>query len=272
MTGITDSLRVGDDQYEIQWIHHGTNDRPAHRPVLRPVLVFLHEGLGCTALWKDFPDALCRETGCSGFIYSRLGYGGSGPGALPWKINFMHTHARYALPRVLEAAGIRDHILIGHSDGGSIGIVYAAGRHKGHLKGLITEAAHVFCEPVTVDSIRAARQAYLEADLKQRLARYHGENTENAFWGWNDVWLNPRFMHWNIEKYLKQIRVPVLALQGRDDQYGTRSQLASIRANVRSCESHLMPNCRHAPHHEQPRKTLDLMADFIRRQAISKDR
>ena len=176
----------------------------------------------------------------------------------------MHQEALDFLPAVLAAAGIVDHIIIGHSDGGSIGIIYAGSPWAKNLKGLITEAAHLFCEPVTLDSIRKAKEHYLNQDLKKRLEHYHGPNTENTFWGWNSVWLHPRFIHWNIQKYLKQIKVPVLALQGRQDQYGSPRQLTAMASGIKQCESHLIDNCRHAPHQDQQETVLASMARFIR--------
>lgn len=252
---MTRHLAAGPDRFEIQWHCPGISDKP--------VLVFLHEGLGCIAMWKEFPEALCRATGCPGFVFSRLGYGNSDTAPLPWKINFMHTQALKVLPRVLRAAGINEHIIIGHSDGGSIGIMYGGSPLTGGLKGLITEAAHVFCEPLTIASIEAAREAYLHKDLKQGLAKYHGANTDTAFWGWNNVWLHPNFIHWNIEKYLGRIQVPVLALQGRDDQYGTVEQLTAIENGIPDCTARLIDNCRHSPHLEQPETVLSLMSQFI---------
>ncbi len=261
---MTELLWVGTQKIEVQWHRAGSADHPC--------LVFLHEGLGCVKLWKDFPLKLSQKTGCSAFVFSRLGYGRSDPSSLPWKINFMHTQARIFLPAVLAAADIQDHILIGHSDGGSIGLIHGAGqrgpdqvrRGPPGLKALITEAAHVFCEPLTKDSIQQARHNYLHQELKKRLEKYHGPNTDTAFWGWNDIWLAPRFMTWNIEKFLKHIQVPVLAVQGRQDPYGTPAQLASLEAGIPDCEAVMIENCRHSPHHEQPEIALDLMADFIR--------
>ena len=197
------------------------------------VLVFLHEGLGCIELWKGFPEKLCRATGLPGFMFSRAGYGGSDPCPLPQKINFLHSQAQRVLPEVLAAAGIRDHLIIGHSDGGSIGIIYAGSSKSRHLKGLITEAAHVFCEPVTTYGLKKAKAAYLEKGLKKKLKRYHGKNTDRAFYGWNQAWLNPKFAQWwNIEKYLKKASVPVLAIQGRQDAYATLAQLNAMKAGI----------------------------------------
>lgn len=176
----------------------------------------------------------------------------------------MHGEALHFLPAVLKAAGIRDHIIIGHSDGGSMGIIYAGSPNAKNLKGLITEAAHVFCEPLTQDAIRDAKHHYLHQDLKKRLEQYHGPNTENTFWRWNLVWLHPRFIHWNIQKYLKQIKVPVMALQGRQDQYGSPTQLAAMTSGIRDCETHLIDHCRHTPHQDQKEKVLASMARFIR--------
>lgn len=254
---MTDSLLVHNQKIEVEW-HRWENSN-------KPTLVFLHEGLGCVSLWKDVPCTLSKMTRCNCFVYSRPGYGLSAPSALPRKINFMHTHALNFLPAVLKAAGIRDHIIIGHSDGGSIGIIYAGSSRAIHLKGMISEAAHVFCEPITRDAIKEARHHYQHNDLKTKLEKYHGRNTAAAFWGWNDVWLAPGFMHWNIEKFLTQIQVPTLAVQGCQDPYGTPEQLASISAGTIDCEAHLIDNCGHTPHQEQKDMVLSLMAKFIKK-------
>jgi len=210
------------DGYKLEFTWHGPGPDEA------PTLVFLHEGLGCVALWRDFPAKLAAATGCGAFVYSRLGYGKSDPCQLPRPIHFMHTEGLDVLPRVLEAACIKDCILVGHSDGGSIAIVYAGGTLAAPLRGLITAAAHVFCEQLSVDSIERARTQYEHHALRQKLEKYHGENTTCAFRGWNDVWLHPDFMQWNIEEYLPGINVPMLAIQGVDDQYGTAAQIESI--------------------------------------------
>ena len=253
---MTDVLTIDAKKIEIQWHNREQADRPC--------LVFLHEGLGCTAMWKDFPDRLSHRTGCPAFVFSRFGYGRSDPDPLPWKINFMHTWALKILPRIITSARIKEYILVGHSDGGSIGIIFAGTPPATGLKGLVTEAAHVFCEPISVQSIAAAKINYEQNTLRQGLEKYHGKNTDNAFYGWNDVWLNPVFMQWNIEKYLKHISVPVLALQGKQDQYGTAEQLAAIESGVPDVTTHLMDDCRHTPHFEQLDMTLDLMTGFIK--------
>ncbi|MCP3956131.1 MAG: alpha/beta hydrolase, partial [Desulfobacterales bacterium] len=218
---LTDFLFVDDHKIEIAW--HGPGPEEA------PTLVFLHEGLGCVALWRDFPAKLAAATGCGAFVYSRLGYGKSDPCELPRLIRFMHTEGLEVLPRVLEAAGIKECILVGHSDGGSIAIVYAGGTPAVPLRGLITAAAHVFCEQLSVDSIENAKIQYEEHNLRQKLNKYHGANTKYAFRGWNDIWLDPDFMDWNIEEYLPGIQVPILAIQGEEDQYGTRAQIEAIK-------------------------------------------
>ena len=175
----------------------------------------------------------------------------------------MHKEGLHILPAVIHTAKIKDHILIGHSDGGSIGIIYAGSPHAKGLKGLITEAAHIFCEELSVKSISQAKINYERHDLRQKLEKYHGENTENAFRGWNDVWLDPNFIHWNIEKYLPGINVPMLAIQGREDQYGTLKQIESIKGSVKNVIPYIIADCQHSPHFEQPEKVLDIMARFI---------
>ena len=173
-------LSAGGGRLEAVWIGPGPDEAPT--------LVFLHEGLGCVDLWRDFPGRLVELTGCGALVYSRLGYGGSDPCPLPRPVDFMHHEAMEVLPDVIQLAGIRDYLLVGHSDGGSIALIYAGGHAQPGLMGVVSLAAHIFCEDLTRQSIRAARQRYLNGDLKSRLAAYHGENTDGAFWGWNDVW------------------------------------------------------------------------------------
>ncbi len=256
---MTRFLTAAGIRYEIRRYHYG---RPG-----RPVLVFLHEGLGCVKMWKTFPERLAGQAGCDAFAFSRSGYGASDPLPLPWKLNFMHTQALTVLPDILAAAGISTYILIGHSDGGSIALIHAGSRHAAPgLKAVITEAAHVFCEPLTLASIRAARAAYESGRLREKLARYHGDNTDNAFWGWNRAWLHPRFVHWDIRKFMPRIQVPVLALQGADDPYGTPAQLTAIQEKTAHADTRLIPGCGHAPHFEQPDRVLADMGSFIRSQ------
>ncbi|BBO91265.1 alpha/beta fold hydrolase [Desulfosarcina ovata] len=230
-----------------------------------PTLIFLHEGLGCVALWRDFPARLAAATGCGVLIYSRLGYGRSDPCALPRPIDFMHHEGLSVLPAVIRQTGIGEHILVGHSDGGSIALIHAGWVATPGLKGVVTLAAHVFCEALTCESIADARVRYLEGDLKARLAAYHGDNTDCAFWGWNDVWLHPDFRHWNIEAFLPGIGVPVLAIQGEKDPYGTRAQVDSIRQKTGSAvQVAMIPDCGHAPHLEKKDAVLATVGEFVR--------
>jgi len=252
---VIDFLTLDSKKIEILWYQKGQKDHPT--------LIFLHEGLGCTRMWKDFPEKVSQNTGCPALIFSRPGYGNSDPCPLPWKINFMHKEALSILPQVIKKAQIKKYILIGHSDGGSIGIIFAGSQYAQGLKGLITQAAHVFCEQITVDCIHQAKTNYKHHDLRQRLKKYHGKNTDNAFWGWNDVWLNPKFINWNIEKYLSRIQVPMLAIQGKDDQYGTIKQIESIKSRANHVKTCIINDCRHSPHLERPGKILDMMTQFI---------
>lgn len=227
-----------------------------------PVLVFLHEGLGCVAAWKGFPQALGRMTKCNVMVYSRLGYGASDTAPLPRKINWFHTEALDLLPKILNTARVSNYIHIGHSDGGSIALIHGGRRPRG-LRGIVTLAAHVFCEPITRQGVRQAARWYDTGDLRQRLERIHGQNTDIAFQGWRQTWLSPGFIHWNIEKDLKTIDVPVLAIQGSDDAYGTLDQITAMARGIRTCTTAVIDNCGHAPHLEQPRKTATLISDFI---------
>lgn len=228
-----------------------------------PTLVFLHEGLGCTASWKTVPEILGRQARCPVFVYTRLGYGRSSGIQLPRKINYLHTEALTILPAVLKAARIKNYILIGHSDGGSISLIHGGGCRPQGLFGIITMAAHLFCEPVTIEGLQKTREWYETGDLKHKLERIHGRNTENAFWGWNRTWLAPGFRHWNIEKFLKSIFVPVLGIQGIDDPYGTLAQLEALASGTDNCRIQAIAHCGHAPHFQQPETTLSLISGFI---------
>ena len=231
----------------------------------QPTLVLLHEGLGCVALWRDFPARLAAATACPVFLWSRAGYGASAPRALPWPLDYMQREG-LELPRLLDAAGIGDCILVGHSDGASIALVAAGAANDSRIRGLVAMAPHVFTEAEGLASIRAARVAFDTGDLRARLARYHGDNVDCAFRGWSESWLDPTFEDWNLESFLSGINVPVLQIQGRDDQYGTARQLEAIARGVRgSVETHLLDACRHAPALEQPERTLDLIKAFVLR-------
>lgn len=251
-------LTISGRKLEFAW--HGPGPEQA------PTLVFLHEGLGCVAMWRDFPAKLAAMTGCGALVYSRLGYGRSDPCSLPRPLGFMHEEGLQVLPDVLAVAGVRRCVLIGHSDGGSIAIIYAGGTVAAPLCGLILEAPHVFCEPVTRQSIRQATAQYHHGDLRQRLEKYHGANTACAFEGWSGAWLHPDFVAWNIEPYIAKINVPMLLIQGEHDEYGTMAQIEAIARQAHAgAEVLLLPDCGHAPHRDQEAATLRAMTNFISR-------
>lgn len=237
--------------------------RSALREVGQPVIVLLHEGLGSVALWKDFPDRLAAAADLPVLVYSRIGYGGSDPCALPRPITYMHEEGEDILPDLLAALNVGPHILVGHSDGASIALIHAGAKPREALLGVAVMAPHVFCEEISVKSIRAAGKAYAEGDLRSRLEKYHGANVDCAFRGWCDSWLNPEFHHWNIEGYVDRITVPVLAIQGEEDEYGTRAQVDSI-ARRAGAEVLMLPACGHSPHRDQPDATLNALRRFIR--------
>lgn len=254
-------LHAGGHDLEYAWI--------GPPPETAPTLVFLHEGLGCVSMWRDFPARAAAATGWGALVYSRWGYGRSDAIAEARPVCYMHDEGLTTLPEVLAAAQVRDAVLVGHSDGGSIALIFAgaadAVRASGaRLRGVVTLAAHVFNEEISVRSIAAARTAYETTDLAERLRRHHGDNTEGAFRGWNDVWLHPDFLAWNIEEYLPCITAPVLAIQGAGDEYGTERQLAAIADGVAGpVETLMLPTCGHAAFRDQPEATLAAIARFI---------
>jgi len=233
------------------------------RPDVAPTLVMLHEGLGCVGLWGDFPDKLQAATGAGVFVYSRAGYGQSSPVKLPRPLSFLHDEARETLPRLLDAIGFQRGILLGHSDGASIVAIYA-GTHQDHrVGGLVLIAPHFFTEEKGIASIAEARKAYETGDLRARLSRWHAE-VDNAFMGWNDAWLDPEFRKWDITEQLAYVRVPVLIVQGEDDQYGTVRQIEVAREECYCpVEVALLPNARHSPQRDTPETTLKAISDFV---------
>jgi len=229
-----------------------------------PLIVFLHEGLGSLAMWKDYPQALCAAAGMRGLVYSRHGYGRSTPrpATQKWPVEFMHAEAQQVLPALFDRLGVEDPPwLFGHSDGASIALLYAAA-FRTRVAGLVAVAPHVFVEDVSVTSIEQARIAYATTDLRQRLARYH-DDPDSAFRGWNDIWLDPAFRAWNIEDCLPRIRCPLLAVQGEDDPYGTMAQVDAIARLAPHARLLKLPACGHSPHRDQPAALSRAVVAFL---------
>lgn len=232
------------------------------QPAAAPCIVMLHEGLGCVGLWGDFPDRLQQATGASVFAYSRAGYGASSPVPLPRPLDYMQREARDVLPKLLDAIGFRAGILVGHSDGASIAALYAGGHQDHRLNGVVLIAPHVIVEDVSVRSIAEIKTAYETTELRAKLARWH-KHVDNAFYGWNRAWLDPKFRAWDITDALAYIRVPVAVIQGAADQYGTARQIEIIREECYCpVEVTMLPATGHAPHREASDATLKVIADF----------
>lgn len=229
----------------------------------KPYLVFLHEGLGCIDMWKDFPKLLCRNTGYRGLVYDRLGYGKSSPLYKPRTIHYLHEYALRELPEFLDKI-IPDtpFILIGHSDGGTISLIFGAERSF-FLRGIISEAAHVFVDCEAIAGIKKADAAWTEGKLKG-LSKYHGDKTETIFKAWSETWLTTWFRHWNIEYLLPSIETPVLVLHGENDQYGSLDQARAIASKTSGvARLQVVENCAHIPHFEAQTVVLGFMSNFI---------
>ena len=230
-----------------------------------PTLVFLHEGLGSIGQWKGFPSKLCRALGLPAIVYDRWGYGASDPLVLPRPRDYLQQEAEKALPDVLAACGVERPVLIGHSDGGTIALLFAAAFPERPLA-CITEAAHVFVEALSIDGIRQAVAHWQSSDFPMRLARYHGDQAETVFRGWSETWLRPDFRDWNMVAALPAITCPLLAIQGVGDHYGSPLQVETIvTRSAGPAEALMLPACGHSPHHEAEAATLQAMADFTRR-------
>ncbi|HEY6512050.1 MAG TPA: alpha/beta hydrolase [Burkholderiaceae bacterium] len=232
-----------------------------------PTLVFLHEGLGSVAMWKEFPQRLCDAARARGIVYSRPGYGRSTPRDAHerWGLDFMHRQAHEVLPALLDALHI-DRVrnppwLLGHSDGGSIALLHAA-RFAQQVGAVVVMAPHLFVEPISLAAIQESLLDYEYTNMRSRLSRYH-DDPDSAFWGWNDIWLHPPFAHWNIEAELAAIRCPLLAMQGLDDEYGTLEQIRAIARQVPHAVLVELPSCGHSAHRDQPERVISEITRFI---------
>jgi len=237
-------------------------DHPATHPGLPPILL-LHEGLGSVAMWRHFPEKLAAATGCRVIVWSRAGYGGSEPYPEARTPRYMHREGEEMLPALIAALGIERPLLVGHSDGGSIALIFA-GAYPDALAGVAVMAPHEFVEDITLDGIRAARQVWQTTDWPAKLGRYH-RDVQRVFFDWNDTWLSPAFRDWNIEDYLPAIRCPVLALQGLDDEYATMRQIDVIAERVPGAELVKLPACGHSPQRDQEAAVLAALTAFVRR-------
>jgi len=250
-------LDLGDQRLEYRMI--------GPRPDAAPTIVMLHEGLGCVGLWGAFPEQLAAATGAGVFVYSRAGYGKSSPAKLPRSVNFMDEEARAVLPRILAAVGFQRGILFGHSDGASIATIYAGSVQDHRVRGLVLMAPHFFTEDMGLAEIRRAHDDFASGTLRDKLKRWH-DDVDGAFRSWNEPWLHPDFRKWDITEALEYIRVPILIVQGADDQYGTLKQ---VEAAQEECfcpvEVAILPGACHSPHRDTPEQTLGAVAGFINR-------
>jgi len=232
----------------------------------KPTLVFLHEGLGCVSRWRDFPRRVAEATGCAALVYSRRGYGQSPPEDLPRLPTFMHEEALDVLPVLLAEEKIDDAILIGHSDGASIALIYTGANSGAGVRGIVAISPHTFVEDVCVDAIERLREQYLDpaTEVRAKLGKHHAD-VDNTFLGWAAAWLDPAFLDWEISEYLPDVRVPVMVIQGEDDEYGTLAQVDAVCGGVSGpSERVILPACGHVPQRAQPEATFDAVVRFVR--------
>ena len=234
-------------------------------PDIAPTIVLLHEGLGCVALWRELPQRLADETGYGVLAYSRAGYGGSDPASLPRPLDYMTREATETLSNVIDAAHLQNVVLMGHSDGATIAAIYAGSVSDLRVRGLILIAPHFFTEEGGIQAIREAGHRYENGDLRARLQRYH-THVDVAFRGWHDVWTAPAFVDWNVADCIDHLRIPVLAVQGNADPYGTLAQVEEIATRIYSpLETAILEGCGHAPHTENPDALMAAVVEFTER-------
>lgn len=254
---MTDFLDVDGTRLEVKWWGKPGSDGKA--------IVLLHEGLGCVAMWRDVPERLADATGLPVFAYSRAGYGKSAPAMIPRPFDYLDRESYEILPHVLEQAGIRNASIIGHSDGGHIALMAAAHpTARARISRIVTLAAHAFIEDITVSGLLEVRKAYGETRLRDKLGELHGENVDTVFYGWNDIWTDPAFRNWSLEPLLSAVDVPVMVIQGSEDEYATTAQVDAIASGVSGpVETWLVPGSRHAPHLDNTDAVLDRITGFV---------
>jgi pimeloyl-ACP methyl ester carboxylesterase len=236
----------------------------------RPPLVFLHEGLGCAALWRDFPDRVARDLGVPALVYSRFGYGHSAGLTGPRTRRYLHDEALHVLPMLLDRLEIERPLLIGHSDGASIALIHAAASGR-PVAGLVLMAPHVMVEPISVEGVARITETYHRTDLRERLSRYHA-HVDDAFLGWSDIWLDPAFAEWSLEDEARQLTVLALLIQGEDDEYGTVAQIDRIAELARGpIERIVLAGCGHAPHRDQEATVIAAISAFAARLTSSEN-
>lgn len=235
----------------------------------RPPLVFLHEGLGCAALWRDFPDKVARDVGAPALVYSRFGYGHSAGLDGPRTPRFMHEEALDVLPALLDRLNIVRPLLIGHSDGASIALIHAASGAR-PVAGLVAMAPHVMVESICVESIAHITATYAQGPLRARLSRYHAR-VDDAFLGWSDIWLDPGFLSWRLDDEARALSIPTLLVQGTDDEYGTLAQIDRIEQLARGpVERLVLDECGHSPHRDQEAAVHAAILSFAARLPANK--
>lgn len=256
-------VRVGTATLRVRRLSHAAIPEPG-----RLTIVFLHDSLGCIALWRDFPEQLALATQCDALVYDRQGYGESSPFDAPPRTTQYLEEEADRLPDLLGACGVERAILFGHSDGGSIALV-AAAKHPTGIQAVVSEGAHVFVEDITLDGIRHARELMRTTDLRSRVARYHGARTDEVIARWIETWLRPEFRDFNIEHFLRGIRVPTLVLQGMRDEFGSEAQVRAIAGGVAAAsEAHMIPGAAHNPHKEATEDTLRITVAFLRKHGV----
>ena len=232
-------------------------------PADAPTIILLHEGLGCIALWRSLPEQLVEHSDCGVFVYSRAGYGASDTVTLPRPLDYMENEAK-ALSGILDALQIKKSVLLGHSDGASIAAIYAGSAQDHRVRGLILIAPHFFVEPISIKAIEKARTDYDSGVLKEKLSIYH-QDVDAAFNGWCDAWLDQKFRDWNIADNIDHLRIPVLAIQGTDDPYGTLAQIDELeQRSYAPVEQVILANCKHSPHLEKQQETLNAIQHYLK--------
>lgn len=237
---------------------------PHLRDKNKPLLVFLHEGLGCSEQWKDFPYVVSESVKCPALLFDRIKYGKSEFSDKPFDHNYMHDEAFENLPELLDKLNISERlILIGHSDGGTISLLFAS-RFPGKVAAVITEADHVICEEATIKGVANVVKEFENGKIRDYLLKYQKEKTDKLFYGWSGYWLSEEAKNWSIEEYLKDVKAPVLAIQGKDDKYGSAEQLISkVKSLGGDVNILYLDNCGHIPHREQKELVFNRIKNFI---------
>ena len=237
-----------------------------------PVILMMHGGLDCTSTWKDLPEAISRASGLAVLSYDRWGYGGSEAYVGRRERSYRFEESGPVFAEVLRHFGIRHTVIFGHSDGGAMGLL-AAAAHPSVVRGVCACSPTVALDLTMVQATLSARRAFEHGGLREKLVRHHGDKTDAMFWAWYEPWADETAMEWSMAAQLAEVRCPVAALFGQDDEYGWRASARLLVEHGRMpLEVTAIPGVGHDPQHRARDKVVAALGRVMSTAGITVER